>query len=278
MKRSTRIILTAITVIGLAMTAFAASEQTKTTLTSNDCVKCHTTQPEEIATAGSAHQTISCQDCHAQHRPASKNNIPQCSQCHSGKAHYQLAGCLGCHKNPHTPLKISFGDKVTDPCLTCHTKQIAQLRENKSKHSALFCSNCHSVHRLVPQCTQCHKPHAATMAAADCKKCHKAHMPKVVTYGNDLPSKDCGACHKQALDLLAKSSAKHKALACVYCHQGKHKMVPACQSCHGTPHPAGMLAKFPNCGSCHSIAHDLNHWPSTTAGESDTKGAPKKKK
>jgi hypothetical protein len=280
MKRISRIILAAVTVLGLTMTAQAATTAAKPTLTSDDCVKCHAVQPNDIATAGASHKTITCQDCHAGHRPTSKNNIPQCNQCHSGKAHYQLTGCLGCHRNPHTPLKVTFGDKVTDPCLTCHTKQIAQLRENKSKHSALFCSTCHGVHRKVPQCVQCHKPHAPTMVAADCKKCHKAHMPKVVTYGNDLPNKDCAACHKAAYDLLTASSAKHKTLACVYCHQGKHKTVPACQSCHGTPHPAGMLARFPKCGTCHNIAHDLNNWSAAPAGAAEHKKgavAPKKK-
>ncbi len=275
MRRITRTILTAVTVMGLALTALAANEPAKPVLTNGDCVKCHTSEPNDIATAGGAHQSITCQDCHEKHRPASKNNIPQCSQCHSGKAHFQLSGCLGCHTNPHTPLKITFGDKVTAPCLTCHTKEIAQLRENKSKHSALYCSTCHNVHGKIPLCTQCHKPHADYITAADCKKCHKAHMPKVVTYSNDLPSKDCGACHKKAFELLTHSSAKHKNLACVYCHQGKHKMVPVCQDCHGVPHPASMMARFPKCGSCHNIAHDLNHWPSTTTVEPK---APAKKK
>jgi hypothetical protein len=36
--------------------------------------------------------------------------------------------------------------------------------------------------------------------------------------------------------------------------------VPKCQDCHGTPHPAGMMAKFGKCGDCHGIAHDINNW------------------
>ncbi len=240
-----------------------AETKGKPALTTDDCVKCHTAPPEDIAANGAGHKTITCFDCHSGHRPASKNNIPQCSQCHSGKPHYELKGCLGCHKNPHTPLKISFGNNVTDPCLTCHSQQIKQLRENKSKHTNLYCSGCHSVHRIVPQCTQCHKPHSADMTQADCKKCHKAHMPKVVTYAADIPNKDCGACHQKALNLLSASKSKHSKLACAFCHAGKHKMVPNCQSCHNVPHPAGMMAKFPRCFDCHYIAHDLNNWPSS---------------
>jgi len=240
----------------------------KPVLVVDDCAKCHSGPPADIATAGANHKSITCFDCHSGHRPASKNNIPKCSQCHSGKPHYDLKDCLECHKNPHTPLKVAFGSKVTDPCLTCHNQQIAQLRENKSKHSNLFCSSCHSVHRVVPLCTQCHKPHSAEMAQADCKKCHKAHMPKVVTYGTDVPNKDCAACHQKAPTLLNASKSKHRTLACVFCHPGKHKTVPTCESCHGVPHAAALMAKFPKCYDCHFIAHDLNNWPVSPKKES----------
>lgn len=251
-------------------------------LVQDDCVKCHAQPPADIASAGAGHKKITCFDCHAGHRPASQNNIPKCSQCHSGKKHYELANCLGCHKNPHTPLNIILSGNITDPCLTCHSQQIEQLKQFPSKHSKLYCSTCHNVHGKIPACTQCHKPHYAEQAAGDCKKCHKAHQPKNVVYGKEVPNKDCGACHKKAVDLLTASQAKHKSLACVYCHQDKHKMVPACQSCHGTPHPAAMLAKFKGCGDCHNIAHDLNRWDAPAkaapAKAAPAKAAPAKKK
>jgi predicted nucleic acid-binding Zn ribbon protein len=105
-------------------------------------------------------------------------------------------------------------------------------------------------------------------------------MPTVVTYAAETPSKDCGACHSKVFNLLNASKVKHKTLACAFCHQEKHKMVPTCQSCHGSPHPAGIMAKFPKCGECHNIAHDLNNWPETTKQETPKqapKKAPKKK-
>jgi len=109
-------------------------------------------------------------------------------------------------------------------------------------------------------------------------------MPKNVAYGDKTPSKDCAACHKKAYDLLTASTFKHKNLACVACHQAKHKMVPQCQSCHGKPHPAAMLAQFPKCGFCHNIAHDLNGFraaapaaPAEAAPAAPAKKQPKKK-
>ena len=247
-------------------------------LGSTDCVKCHAAPPADIAANGGKHKNVACTDCHASHRPAVKDNIPKCSQCHMGKPHYELTGCLNCHKNPHTPLKISFAGNVTDPCLTCHTQQITQLRENKSKHTALYCSTCHNVHGKIPECLQCHKPHSSDMVNADCKKCHKAHMPRAVAYASDVPSKSCAACHRKAFDLLSASAAKHKTFACAFCHQAKHKTIPKCQDCHGSPHPAGIMAKFPQCGNCHNIAHDLNNWTGTPTEKKEPAKEIKKKK
>jgi len=271
-------------VTALSALAFAAEPApvAKATLSGADCVKCHTAPPADIAANGGKHKTeISCQDCHAAHRPMVKNNIPQCSQCHSGKPHYNLSGCLRCHNNPHTPKIIKLANNITDECITCHTQQIVKLKQVKSKHTNLACSFCHNVHGKIPQCTQCHKPHSPDMTAAECKRCHQAHMPTAVTYGADTPNKMCGSCHKKAFDLLAKSDAKHKAVACVTCHKEKHKYVPTCQSCHGVPHPAGMLARFTKCGDCHNIAHNLNHWEKDTLKDADKGGPvklPKKKR
>ncbi|HWI40843.1 MAG TPA: cytochrome C, partial [Verrucomicrobiae bacterium] len=211
MKRVTLSVCAAVFAAFLAAGNPAQAQTPAPRLGNDDCIKCHTVQPADVAQAGGKHKTVGCADCHTGHRPSSKNNIPECSNCHSGKPHFQLQGCLGCHTNPHTPKKITISGKVTDPCLTCHTEQIKQLRENKSKHTALFCNTCHATHPSVPQCTQCHKPHSAAMGPGDCKKCHKAHMPLALNYGSDVPNTDCGACHKKALDLLNASQAKHKA-------------------------------------------------------------------
>ncbi len=272
--------LLSIVILSLSLAALANADEPKKPngLSSNDCSKCHASQPADIDANGGKHKSkISCQDCHAGHRPTSKNNIPVCSQCHQGKPHFDsLKGkCLTCHTNPHTPLKITFTQPQTDACLTCHTAQIKQLRENKSKHSTQNCTNCHGVHRVKPACTQCHKPHSSDITAADCTKCHKAHMPKVVAYASDTDSKFCAACHRNQYNMLVASKVKHSTFNCAFCHQDKHKMIPKCQDCHGAKHPASIMAKFTRCGDCHKIAHDLNNWTSAPAAAT---GAPKAKK
>jgi predicted CXXCH cytochrome family protein len=246
--------------------AAEAAPAAKAALANSDCIKCHAKPPADIEAKGGKHKTeISCQDCHVGHPPSVKNIIPACSQCHEGKPHFKLKDCNSCHKNPHTPKVIAFAKTVTDPCLTCHTGQIKQLQENKSKHSALACAFCHDTHGKIPACIQCHKSHSADIVAADCKKCHKAHMPKIVAYAADTPSKMCAACHKKAFDLLAASKAKHNKLPCTTCHIAKHKTIPKCQDCHGVPHAAGMMAKFSGCSDCHYVAHDLNNWSGSKA-------------
>jgi len=236
-----------------------APAQTKSSYKKEECVQCHAGRVSDIATAGGKHRSVPCVGCHVGHPPDVKKPIAQCSKCHfkTRKAHFELTGCLNCHTNPHTPMRISFKGK--DACLNCHAIQVDQLRNNRSKHSLVDCSECHDVHRKVPECTKCHVPHAGKITGG-CKQCHKAHMPKLVTYSADIPSKDCGACHKKVADLFVTNTSKHKPLECAFCHKEKHRMVPACQDCHGSPHPAGIMAKFQKCGRCHNIAHDLNNW------------------
>lgn len=48
-------------------------------LTPNDCIKCHSGPPADIASNGAGHRKITCMDCHAGHRPSSKDNIPKCN-------------------------------------------------------------------------------------------------------------------------------------------------------------------------------------------------------
>lgn len=245
-------------IAGIAVPSASAAEAGRPVLSVDDCAKCHEAAPKAIESAGGKHKTeVTCIECHQGHPPTNTDIIPQCSMCHSGEKHFQLEGCLNCHKNPHTPLDITMADNLTDPCLTCHTEQIEQLKQNPSKHTEQFCTTCHTAHGEIPNCTNCHTPHAEDMVQSDCLTCHKAHMPLQVIYPDDTPSKLCASCHDTAYSLLMASPAKHKDVACVDCHKAQHKMIPKCQDCHGIPHPDDMMKKFPTCGDCHGIAHDV---------------------
>jgi hypothetical protein len=267
-KRSPESACLMVVVLTLALAVCSATVSAQTQPAKKNCAECHAAQADEIKAAASKHRAVPCGGCHLSHPPAEKS-LQKCNKCHlkTRKAHFELDNCMGCHKRPHTPLTISFTD-IKSVCVTCHPTQTEELKNNKSKHSAVGCAACHTVHRKFPQCTQCHKPHAAEMAATDCKHCHRAHKPRMVTYAADTPSRDCATCHKRAFDLLSASSEKHSSLSCAFCHKEKHRMIPDCRSCHGSPHPEGLMAKFPKCGNCHMIAHDLNNWPPIAQKES----------
>ncbi len=260
--------LTVILILALGIFIFAAYAGAESsdagTPGEGKCADCHAGAADEIQAAGSRHRSVPCGGCHIGPHQKGAHQIQKCNRCHpqTKRAHFKLDNCRGCHRNPHTPLHISFKD-IKGACVACHAEQVAQLRDYKSRHSAVECSTCHDVHRKVPQCTRCHKPHSAAMDASECRKCHRAHRPNIVTYADDVPSGDCGACHAKAFDLLVAGNTRHKTFACAFCHRQKHRMVPSCQGCHGSPHPEGIMAKFRTCDDCHKIAHDLNNWPET---------------
>jgi len=86
--------------------------QTKAVLANEDCLKCHDAPPADIAAAGGKHKDVGCTGCHAGHPPkVKKPHSALQSECHMGKPPLELKGCLACHKNPHTPLNISFAGK-----------------------------------------------------------------------------------------------------------------------------------------------------------------------
>ena len=229
-------------------------------LTNSDCIKCHPAVVKKNMENGAKHRTeVACKDCHRGHPPMvpKEKIIPKCSQCHQGKPHYKLQNCLGCHTDPHTPLNITFAGDITKPCLTCHAAQGKELQAHPSAHTKLACTECHDVHKKIPNCLDCHDAHVEGQKMKDCLACHPAHSPLVITYGPDVPNVYCGACHGEVAKQLQANKTKHHQLACVYCHKNQHGIVPQCTTCHGTPHSKEILSKFPKCTTCHVGAHNL---------------------
>ncbi|HHK60429.1 MAG TPA: cytochrome C [Desulfobacterales bacterium] len=222
-----------------------------------DCVKCHYTIVRQVKREGRAHRDkVTCKDCHRGHPPADTGVIPKCNRCHQGRSHFALANCLQCHQ-AHRPLRIRLPHRVTQPCLTCHTEQYAQLTANPSIHTKLQCTACHNVHGRKPPCSQCHGKHSTDPAMAKCTGCHAAHKPLAVEYADQTPATVCATCHEEVYQQLRASNAKHKDFSCAFCHRRRHRTIPRCQMCHEEPHWPALHQKFPRCGTCHGIAHDL---------------------
>lgn len=247
-------VLSAMIMVGLAMPAKAA----RAPLAVTDCVKCHEKEPATIAANESKHKTaVSCLECHLEHGPWGKAVIPQCAMCHEGKSHYKLENCSGCHVDPHNPLGIAFSGNLVAPCLTCHEQQGKEFKEHPSKHAQQACNFCHDKHKLIPECFQCHEPHAKGQTMADCLACHPVHQPRTIVPDVKTQRGFCVPCHEDIGALMAKTTTKHQAFTCVFCHNGPHPTVPKCQGCHGEPHSATMHQKMPKCIDCHIDPHNL---------------------
>ena len=247
-------------ILFLSISCFIQTGTASDELTNDDCIKCHKRTALMVKENGGKHKTaVTCLTCHPGHPPmvSKAKIIPACSECHSGKPHYALKGCNTCHTNPHAPLKMKLAANLTAPCVSCHSQQGKELKENVSRHSKLFCTTCHKAHKQIPSCLDCHQGHTDDMSNKDCLTCHPAHRPLVITYGQDIPNKYCAACHKSIATVLINADTRHSKLACVFCHKDRHKFVPACETCHGTPHPAALISKFPKCVMCHTSAHNL---------------------
>ena len=61
----------------------------------------------------------------------------------------------------------------------------------------------------------------------------------------------CKGCHEDYYNSYSSSIHAKKNIP------GSPAKQNACESCHGTPHPSGMLAQFPKCNMCHISAHSL---------------------
>ncbi len=259
-KHLVSVMVMCVLTIFLGGISWAKSNVEEAQLSNKDCIKCHPKIVMQVQKHGSKHKTaVGCLDCHEVHPPMypKEEAIPKCSKCHTGKSHYELPNCLGCHQNPHEPLNIVFKGKLVKECLTCHTKEEQQLKAHPSAHTNLGCNDCHDKHGFIPQCSKCHEPHSKEMTNKDCLMCHPPHQPLVITYKKDTPNSFCAPCHGELVSTLANNKTKHHNLACVYCHRNTHGIIPKCETCHGSPHPASMLAKYPKCINCHNDAHAL---------------------
>lgn len=240
------------------------AEPIKATVTLADCGKCHEDIIRALKRKGMGHRN-QCLECHQGHPPADVDIIPLCERCHTGQEHFTIGGCLGCHTNPHTPLEIPLTKDITGPCLSCHTRQIKELRDNPSTHTVFACTACHYYHGQIQPCGNCHKPHSDTMDEESCRACHQAHMPLVVKYGTDIFSEDCGSCHSEVYSTLGATLSKHRTVACIQCHPGRHRHIARCEDCHGRPHAAAILDRFAHCRECHGTAHDLQSTEASTS-------------
>lgn len=154
----------------------------------SNCEKCHLFHIEpkkdtevsfwkRIGEGG--HKNRTCGDCHG--TDATRlDELPQCTKCHTPHlkgAQWNRTVCLGCHSDPHLPVKNAvFKDTTTkEMCATCHNNIYQTLTIYDSKHNKNVpaCANCHPKHREAKRCIDCHIGHGTEFhSGSKCSSCH----------------------------------------------------------------------------------------------------------
>lgn len=189
------------------------------------CANCHTQQAWDNTTFNhntetdfaliGAHETASCQSCHAD-KPLTEPINSRCSNCHKNDdIHLNQMGpnCQQCH-NSSAWDKAKFDHNKTNFKLT-------------GSHQEATCSQCHQVHDLVIQqdteCKACHSGqdvHSGGLGA-DCSQCHNTEQwNKDIQFNHALTNFPLNGMH--ALE------------ACDSCHQGGqfNDRDTQCVACH----------------------------------------------
>ncbi len=175
-----------------------------------DCIKCH--DVIKIETRNPDHTTVpNCRNCHIFHKEPAKNTsigfwklmgegghrnltcsachgtdvmqlgaLPQCTKCHSPHlkgAQWDRSVCLGCHSDPHIPVKnaVFNNTPAKEACGACHNNVYQTLTVYASKHNWLSsCASCHPKHREKMECMTCHTTnrHIKFHPGAKCDSCH----------------------------------------------------------------------------------------------------------
>ena len=124
------------------------------------------------------HKNRTCGDCHGTD-VTRLDELPQCTRCHTPHlkdAQWDRNVCLGCHNDPHLPVKnaVFKGTITKEMCAACHDNiyQILTTYDSKHNKNVPSCINCHPEHKVAKSCFSCHWPHAPLHSGTKCYYCH----------------------------------------------------------------------------------------------------------
>ena len=163
--------------------------------------------------------------------------------------------------------KISTEMGTVD-CAQCHYKIFMSIKNGRGAHR-LECLACHqSYHSFrqggdykiaLPSCGKCHAaPHGKSEQMLNCKGCHTVPHAPLASLDLTTLEPDCITCHAEPGTRMQNGSTAHTKLKCVMCHSDEHGYIPACEECHGIPHPQELMEEFVRCLNCHGNPHDLS--------------------
>lgn len=160
-------------------------ERIKVHSNASGCESCHLIHKPRKPGAGfwkrmdeGGHKNRTCADCHGTD-VTQFGELPQCTKCHSTHlkgAQWDRSTCLGCHNNPHLPIKdtIFKGILTKKTCSACHNNiyQVLTVYDSKHNKNLPSCTNCHLMHKQANSCMDCHTPHGEYHSGSKCNSCH----------------------------------------------------------------------------------------------------------
>ncbi|MFZ3059588.1 MAG: NapC/NirT family cytochrome c [Candidatus Methanoperedens sp.] len=153
----------------------------------SNCEKCHLfhiepTKNTEVSfwkrIGEGGHRNLTCSDCHG--TDATRlGELPQCTKCHIPHlkgAQWDRSTCLGCHSDPHIPIKnaVFKGTITKEMCAACHDNiyRILTIYDSKHNKNVPSCVSCHPKHREAKKCMDCHVGHGELHPGSKCSTCH----------------------------------------------------------------------------------------------------------
>jgi len=197
--------------------------------------------------------TLQNQKCLACHQDNNRGHWP-------GSAHEQQdLSCASCHQIHVAKDPVMQPTTQTQVCISCHTRQRADLHKRSVhpiKYNQLHCSSCHQPHGSVAD-NLLVKPNLNET----CYSCH-AEKRGPFLWQHAPVDEDCTSCHVPHGSNQVALLKKRTQLLCRECHSpaGHPSLSPSSTSLPGGRHSG--LGKFlvgKNCLNCHSQIHGSNH-------------------
>ena len=251
--KNLRRITAAAAILALPLLVVLSAAMPATGQEKSACLDCHFEgngkgAPEMLSMEGSAHEELSCEECHPGDMPPCppETKPVSCSTCH--KDELRKIGGSDHGKALQTYLKEKVEDlQLVDLCMSCHGKDIHHVKAHDQEGSAVHrlnvvdtCLTCHSEtgdYMVEEYRDSIHSPEEALgpdkTAAAVCTDCHggghdingPAKEDSVLSHENTHET--CGACHDMQKDEFLQSIHSEELL------KGDPD-VPTCTNCHGT--------------------------------------------
>ncbi|MCP4220669.1 MAG: hypothetical protein GY765_38935, partial [bacterium] len=260
---------------GVALFLSLGIEPAAAEVTDEDCLGCHSDKELEAETArgktlnlfvppnaldGSAHEGLSCTDCHQGESEAAFEEIPhgktplkfKCAECHDDvyagflkedvhglaltKGNPRAPSCMSCHGGHDIFTAASGKGRMSkknqaDSCGDCHGREKLNLEDNITKRNLIkrFKDSVHHQASMAGKngasCTDCHSHHNILSSAAPQSTVARATLSAV-----------CSKCHPEIVK--GYNTGPHGRSL----RHGNHD-VPNCTTCHGDHDMASLRSR-----------------------------------